>query len=453
MKKTNLTSRKYLTLFLFLLFAGCYVNAQNYKALNYYRGIYMTDSYGHYNTVIDKSFKKNITLFGMPYLGIMNEESEVAKNCDFLEISVLTNNKIGFATIRITDCKNNVHFSKEKSYLYLSYASIINELLKDLAYHSAYEYAITGVSFDDGNLSEQVETSITNMAISSPNNNKQSNTIKTLPKKPVIIKEPDSDNIEIVPDFLKEKHRYRYALIIGNQDYTSFKKTSGKQMEVDFAISDASLFSEYAQACFGIPEDNIVYIKNATTTSMSQHIDMVSRVLEKTDGKGELIFYYAGHGFTDSNGAPFLIPCDVAGNDSDYSISLNETIQKFATTNCDIYSFIDACYSGGGRSEDLVAHRSLSVEPNSTYLPGDVLVFASSTGSQPSCAYPEKRHGLFTYYLLKGLKQNKGNITLGDLADFVIKEVGIKSLFLMQEQDPIIRASLSFESKWRNKIL
>ena len=61
-----------------------------------------------------------------------------------------------------------------------------------------------------------------------------------------------------VPDINK------FALVIGNEDYNSFKQQTLYEPNVDFAVSDAETFSEYAKNILGVPENNIILLKIAT---------------------------------------------------------------------------------------------------------------------------------------------------------------------------------------------
>ena len=47
----------------------------------------------------------------------------------------------------------------------------------------------------------------------------------------------------------------------------------------------------------------------------------------------------------------------------------------------------------------------------------NMIVLSASSGSQISSTYEEKRHGLFTYFLLKGIKDGKTEV--GDLFDYL----------------------------------
>ncbi len=69
----------------------------------------------------------------------------------------------------------------------------------------------------------------------------------------------------------------------------------------------------------------------------------------------------------------------------------------------------------------------LEVDPQSQ-LPGHVLAFTSSSGTEISSWYPEQQHGLYTYYFLSGLKgyadtDGDRNLTIGELQAYLAKQV------------------------------
>jgi hypothetical protein len=74
-------------------------------------------------------------------------------------------------------------------------------------------------------------------------------------------------------------------------------------------------------------------------------------------------------------------------------------------------------------------------------------VLTSSTGDQISSWYPAKKHGLYTYYFLKGLQgeaddDKDGIITGGELHDYLDDEVEYMARRLyMREQHPQIMGS------------
>jgi hypothetical protein len=74
---------------------------------------------------------------------------------------------------------------------------------------------------------------------------------------------------------------------------------------------------------------------------------------------------------------------------------------------------LDACFSGKSIGGDLITQVSggpgtmtspIYDDANNPLLRGDALIFASANGDEWSNWYSEKRHGLFTYFFLKGLR-------------------------------------------------
>ena len=70
--------------------------------------------------------------------------------------------------------------------------------------------------------------------------------------------------------------------------------------------------------------------------------------------------------------------------------------------------FLDACFSGGGRDESLLASRGIVISPKQDKISGNMVLFASSSGDERSLPYINKSHGIFTYFLLKHLQKTKG---------------------------------------------
>ena len=54
---------------------------------------------------------------------------------------------------------------------------------------------------------------------------------------------------------------------------------------------------------------------------------------------------------------------------------------------------------------------------------GNVVAFSAATGEETAYPYAEKGYGMFTYFLLKKLHDTKGNVTRGELSDYITEEV------------------------------
>jgi uncharacterized caspase-like protein len=80
-----------------------------------------------------------------------------------------------------------------------------------------------------------------------------------------------------------------------------------------------------------------------------------------------------------------------------------------------------------------------------------MVVLSAATGDETAWPYKEKGHGLFTYYLLKKLQTSKGNVSLGQLSDYVKTEVGKQSVVSnSKRQTPTVNVSLNIANTWQN---
>lgn len=243
-----------------------------------------------------------------------------------------------------------------------------------------------------------------------------------------------------------------YALIIGNEDYQSYQTGLSVEQNVEFAIKDAFVFKQYCNKTLGIPEENIIFSTNAGAVKMRQNIQQIKSIINTLNGEAEILFYYAGHGFPDeTNKDPYLIPVDVPSNSLELALNLNEIISEFnENPSKRIVFFVDACFSGGGRQIGLLSSRGVKIVPKETLAKGNVVIFSASTADQSALSYKEKGHGLFTYFLLKKLQESNGKVNLGDLDDYLNRNVSIKStLMYSREQNPKTMYSPSLNNDWQ----
>ncbi len=264
---------------------------------------------------------------------------------------------------------------------------------------------------------------------------------------------PVKSDVDIDIPVAAKQNSDRFALIIGNEDYSSKQKEINTEMNVEFARNDASTFKEYAIKTLGIPEQNITFLTDATLGEMSQGLDKMNKIIKVTEGSAEVFFYYAGHGLPDENTKEaYLIPVDVNGSNLNYALNLKSVYAKlteFPSKRVSI--FLDACFSGGARNQGLLSARGVKVKPKEQSLTGNVVVFTASSGEQSSLPYKAKGHGLFTYFLLKKLQETKGDITYKELSEFVSKSVRLNSILVNdKEQSPQTNTSTDVQNEWMN---
>ena len=48
-----------------------------------------------------------------------------------------------------------------------------------------------------------------------------------------------------------------------------------------------------------------------------------------------------------------------------------------------------------------------------------MIIFSATNADETAHPYYDKSHGLFTYYLLKGLQESNGEATIGSLAEYI----------------------------------
>ncbi len=249
------------------------------------------------------------------------------------------------------------------------------------------------------------------------------------------------------------KNKKTFALLIGNEDYSSFQMDLNTSTNVDFASTDAKTFKKYLVNTLGVPSENISLLVNATAGQMRQSVAKLSAIAEAYEGEAQLIFYYAGHGLPkEDTNEPYLIPVDVSSSNLDYALKLEDVFNKLTEHESErVTVFLDACFSGGARNQGLVAARGVRIKPKSPFVMGNLVVFSASSEDQTAHPYKEKAHGIFTYYLLKGLQVSNGEMNYGELEDFIRTNVMRKSVLVNNKvQSPEVKVSPVFEYTWQD---
>lgn len=236
-----------------------------------------------------------------------------------------------------------------------------------------------------------------------------------------------------------------FAVIVANEKYQSVT-------EVDCAENDGNMFREYCHKTLGVPEKNIHFVPNATLVNMWAQVDWLESIAKAYDGEASLIFYYAGHGIPDEGTRDaYLLPVDGSGSNVKTGYKLSElysSLSKFPTRQTVV--LLDACFSGAERTGDmLVAARGVALKSKKEVPKGNLIVFSAASGDETAYQYADKGHGLFTYFLLKKLKETKGDVSLGDLAAYVQEQVYRHSVIEnSKSQTPTVIPSSELSEDW-----
>ena len=81
-------------------------------------------------------------------------------------------------------------------------------------------------------------------------------------------------------------------------------------------------------------------------------------------------------------------------------------------------------------------------------------MLTATSDDQTAWPYDEKKHGAFTYFLLKKIKETSGDVTLGELSDYVNDNVK-KTIYLNKQkvQTPRVSTSFDMQPEWRGSKL
>ena len=120
-----------------------------------------------------------------------------------------------------------------------------------------------------------------------------------------------------------------------------------------------------------------------------------------------------------------------------------EQIQKLNPNS--VTMFFDTCYSGQTRKEEtlIAGLRPIRIVAEKSKTPSNFTIFSASNLTQTSGSIEEAKHGIFSYYLMKGLEgkadldQNK-KITNGELIAYLKQNVSEEAFTNNRQQEPML---------------
>ncbi len=250
---------------------------------------------------------------------------------------------------------------------------------------------------------------------------------------------------QLKPNNIKVKtDNNKIAIIIGIEKYENLTNLDAK-----YANRDAQAFRTYATRALGIKPSNIKMLIDDKATR-SQALKAFKLWLPKIAGKGgkDIHIFFAGHGLASDNGEDlYILPQD--GESSlleDTAISRVELISLINKVNPkSVTMFFDTCYSGQTRDERMLVAslRPIRIVADEQDTPDNFTIFTASNYDQTSGSIEEAKHGMFSYYLMKGLEGNADNnkdkkITNGELIAYLKDNVSQEAFTQNRQQDPML---------------
>ena len=217
------------------------------------------------------------------------------------------------------------------------------------------------------------------------------------------------------------------ALIIGVSDY---ENTPAKAI---FADSDAMVFRDYASEKLGIPDNRIKTLLN-DGADIREFLLSTQNWLSRSvkQDQTDVYVFFAGHGLASDDGQNmYLLPYDGSPELLDRTAILRDRLfNDIATANPrSVTVFLDTCYSGSTRgSEMLIAARPILLKAKESTVPEGFTVFTAAAGDETAKPLEEAKHGLFSYFLMKGMEgdadtNGDNQITAGELHTYVKSNV------------------------------
>lgn len=223
--------------------------------------------------------------------------------------------------------------------------------------------------------------------------------------------------------------------------------------KLEYAVNDAAALKGYFKEHLGIPNENLFILTEQNATKSNILSLLGTQIRRKASKDDTVIIFYAGHGASetdpldpDQDGLEkYLLPYDARIDDLfSTAISMKDITTIFQRMRADRIIFIaDTCYSGasGGRSL-LVSNTRATLSDKFleriSQGKGRVIITACSA-NEVSKEDDNLKHGVFTYYLLEGLKgkadlDEDGLISVSEIFSYLSRTVPKASGF---DQHPV----------------
>jgi uncharacterized caspase-like protein len=253
---------------------------------------------------------------------------------------------------------------------------------------------------------------------------------------------------------LAKKRETVYGVVIGINKYKNLPS-------IKYATNDAREFYRYLTEVNKIPKDHVWLFLDEEAT-LDKIRSTLATSLRRSAGKDDtVIIFLAGHGATekdttspDGDGLEkYILPHNADPKDLyTTALPMGEIARIFQRISSERLVFIsDTCYSGasGGRTIPVVGTR---MNVSGAFLEmlsqgkGRVILTASDA-NEVSAEKDELKHGVFTYYLLEGLRgkadfDKDGVITVDEVYRYVSIKVPQAT---GQDQHPVKKGEVTGE--------
>lgn len=259
----------------------------------------------------------------------------------------------------------------------------------------------------------------------------QSKPNSTVPKKKGLLIQADD------PEDMK-----RWAIVVGVNDYNDVGITDLSKARNDAKIMGQILTEQGEfEKVFVMTDD--LDAKDSLYPNRINVEEKIDTVLSYANKGDMILFFFSGHGISDSTANGYVLPVDAVADKPLYSaISVNMIIEKLNKKGIKkSLLLLDACRdvmssSKGASKEGLQADKFQNAEVGAT--------FFSTKAGYYSFEDSKSDFGVFTKSLAYGMegkadKNGDGIVSFGELEEFVQNEVNDWSLANNKQQKPFVR--------------
>jgi len=220
----------------------------------------------------------------------------------------------------------------------------------------------------------------------------------------------------------------RWAVVVGVGQYESEDIP-----DLEFAPADARAMRDFLESDAAGPFDEVLYLENEQATGAAMR-EALFVFLQQADWDDLVVIYYAGHGAPDP-GRPdnlYLLPTDSDLNAlaaTGFPMWDVKTALRRQISSERVLVIADACHSGGTADDGAGGDNAIAGGFAALFTPSRRLMMTAAATNEFS-QEDEKwgGHGVFTHFLLDGLKgagdlDGNGIVTFTELFDHVSNNV------------------------------
>jgi hypothetical protein len=261
-------------------------------------------------------------------------------------------------------------------------------------------------------------------------------------------------SVKVITVRRRQEKRNIYACVIGIDRY------KGKIPKLNYAVKDAKAFADYCRNYLKLTGNNLIELYNEKATLRNIRTALGTTLRNRATPNDTVIIYFAGHGAPEQDPSDrdgdglekYLLPYDaVPGKLFAYGLPMNEISIILSRLKADRVIFLsDACYSGASRAggEDIFSGSGKrATELSDKFLErissgrGRIVITAAGA-NQTSQEKKSLGHGVFTHYLLEGLKGKADSdgdklVTTEEIYDYLAREVPKAT---SQNQTPVYKS-------------